>query len=213
MKRTGLLAVSIIVAAGACFLSDAYAEEATVYERLSVLELRVKALEKKLGYSGRAKPVVLPVAIEENQNWTGLRKGMTKPDVAALLGNPNKMEVHGDWELVRYSFPQGGSVIFDSGGFLSSWHIPGRELSAPVRKLSAPVRKPKTAPKAIPAPRKEPKSWSTVPQKGESLWDIPPHYEYLPIRRERLTRKGKKPRRPNSWDDPSETWEEPRDEP
>ena len=213
MNRTGLLTVSIMLYVVACPWSDVNAEEATVYERLSALELRVKVLEKKLGNSGGAGSITLPVAVEKRQGWKDLRKGMTKPEVANLLGNPNKMEVHGDWELVRYSFSQGGSVIFDSHGFLSSWHVPGRELRDPVRKLSAPVRKPKTVPKAMPAQKKEPKSWSTVPQKDELLWDIPPHYEHLPMRRDKLTRKGKKTRRPNSWDDPSETWEESRDEP
>ena len=217
MKRTGLLAVSIIVAVGTYSLPVAYAEDVTAQDRISTLEQRVKELEQRLGHHDGAEPIApptvntMPAMIKKNQGWTGLRTGMTKPEVADLLGNPNKMEVHGDWELVRYSFPQGGSVVFDSHGFLSSWHAPDKKLSTPpilkpsasIEKLDVPpVREPDTVPKALPTPRKEVKSWSTVPQDKKLLWDIPPQYEHLPTRGGKLTRRGMKSQRTNSWDVP-----------
>ena len=56
--------------------------------------------------------------------WRRLERGMSKPDVRRILGEPTKIDEFGVMTTWYYGHPLGGSVTFDSHGSLESWSEP-----------------------------------------------------------------------------------------
>ena len=61
---------------------------------------------------------------QDKQNWRRLRSGMSKGEVTDLLGEPDRIDNFGAFEVWRYGYPIGGEVQFSSKEKLNSWHEP-----------------------------------------------------------------------------------------
>ena len=87
--------------------------------RLSQLEKRVDKLESQIRSGGTQST---KGDSSEKNNWRKLRKGMTKNEVTAILGEPRNITVYRYSEVWRY---QGMSKVeFDNNGRVTSWSEP-----------------------------------------------------------------------------------------
>ena len=132
--RNVLLASFLIAAALLVFFGGALASEGktqsgvSLDERVHILEEHVATLQQKVarleqnassaittdtGYMGNTSKTV----------WRSLKKGMTKSDIRALLGEPGKITTFYGGELWYYPDALGGTVDF-TGDTVSGWSEP-----------------------------------------------------------------------------------------
>jgi|WetSurSiteA1Bulk_404760.scaffolds.fasta_scaffold04137_5 hypothetical protein len=98
----------------------------TVEDRVANLEIqvsdltsRVIQLEKQLATSSAQATSVVPVG---KVAWRKLQMSMTKSQVRALLGEPEKIENFGLFEIWQYR--SNSQVKFDSKGSVTGWREP-----------------------------------------------------------------------------------------
>ena len=136
-KRRLLLVVMILFSGMLISPRILRAENEPLEQRISVIELKLIELQKKIDdlqrsvnqiASGPSKTQAAP-AIERWKNvdnWrTGLQKGMTKSQVRDLMGEPSKINTYTllgeDW---IYGFQGSGEIHFSPKGIVESWTEP-----------------------------------------------------------------------------------------
>jgi outer membrane protein assembly factor BamE (lipoprotein component of BamABCDE complex) len=117
----------------------AYGDDAQIDElrnRIEYLEKKVETMNQTLikmmaildssSSVSRGQQSVTPDRLkwQDKQNWRRLRSGMSKGEVTDLLGEPDRIDNFGGFEVWRYGYPIGGEVQFSSEEKIDSWHEP-----------------------------------------------------------------------------------------
>ena len=108
-------------------------ERPSLEERVAELERRVTDLEQALGrLSSTRLPTGQDDRVEKVPAWrlreiwrTKLKWGMSKDQVRAILGEPDRIEATSlGGDVWYYGYPGGGTVSFDKNGALRMWSEP-----------------------------------------------------------------------------------------
>jgi hypothetical protein len=102
-------------------------------KRVAELERTVLALQEKLAQRahvpGAAAADAARTAWQTPSSWQRLRRGMSRYEVMATLGEPGKVVIYDGFERWEYPDFRGGRLNFDDRGALVGWRRPPR--SAP----------------------------------------------------------------------------------
>ncbi|MCX6640426.1 MAG: hypothetical protein NTW14_08105 [bacterium] len=137
VKMLSIQLIAVVLLMGEASISCLQAEEIPIEKRVAVLESKVLYLEQQINdlkaqIGNMAERKTSPNnpthrGIWKNQaNWRyELKKGMTKQEVLALMGEPDKVDVYsliGDkW---HYGYPSGGTISFSASGYVDMWSEP-----------------------------------------------------------------------------------------
>jgi hypothetical protein len=90
--------------------------------QVSDLNSRVLELEKKLeNCTTKNQPVIQTVPAGKDA-WRKLNKKMSKEQVKTLLGEPDKIDNFGNFEVWNYN--DYSKVQFNDNGYVTGWHEP-----------------------------------------------------------------------------------------
>lgn len=123
MNTRTAIALLIAVTSGALLFGQNRDKNAkTLEERVSELEARVTTLEAKFSKSG--PEVVVTEKWRDLSLWRRkLTKGMSKDDVIALFGEPDKVDVIGGVADMWF-YPSRAFITFRTTGLVDSWSEP-----------------------------------------------------------------------------------------
>ena len=105
------------------------AQSGATDERIRLLEAqilqlngRVSALEGMLNQAkANQQPIVTGEGWKSRANWRKLRKGLSKDDVRALLGEPEHID---GGSFTHWRYPRRGEVTFWRGAGVDNWTEP-----------------------------------------------------------------------------------------
>lgn len=131
MRSLSIFALLLAVAVVPSTLSTQ--ERPSLEQRVAELERRVTDLERALGkLSSPGVPSGQDDRVEEVPPWrlretwrTQLKWGMTRDQVRAIMGEPDKIEAYSlGGDVWHYGYPGGGTISFDKNGVLRMWSEP-----------------------------------------------------------------------------------------
>lgn len=103
--------------------ADALARRVLALERaVSSLENEITRLEAELERARRSSPDA--DAWQRGESWSGLRRGMSRFEVFAVLGEPGRVAQYDGFERWEYPDLLGGRASFDDAGRLIGWRLP-----------------------------------------------------------------------------------------
>lgn len=122
----GSLVVAAIVFSAPAFSQSAEQKVKELEKKIAQLELRIVKLEAAILklQNNQAKPAAVSAdGWKSKANWRLLKKGMTKDEVARILGEPSKVVPNTHYgDIWYYPDVKGGFASFDTNGILTSWN-------------------------------------------------------------------------------------------
>jgi len=139
-QRLAMTAIFCGLVIGFIPIVSAQTTDTATDQRITALEARVAALERREGITSpttapsatiaaspaapvaAAAPSAPVVAPAPPADWSALHRGMTQRQVIAVLGNPGNKQVMPMSETWYYDGDR--RVQFDRNGYLDSWSVP-----------------------------------------------------------------------------------------
>ncbi|TAN65678.1 MAG: hypothetical protein EPN17_16035 [Methylobacter sp.] len=117
IRRFILRSAIVLCCYSANALADESAEVQALKLKVEVLRMRVKELEA-------IKTPKLSTKKARGSRWDSLSVGLSKSEVASILGKPGKIDKWKTGEAWYFPNPRGGEVDFDTNGKVTGWLEP-----------------------------------------------------------------------------------------